>query len=100
MKITNTLHEKIFEEWQKLSVKACDGEVRAYWLCRQQEGLAVIYKCKEQNDAMQNCIADFTRDEAAFGVYKDRRMTEMAADLEKRKAAHAAAMAANATEAN
>jgi Cytochrome c oxidase biogenesis protein Cmc1 like len=93
MKITNSLHERIFEEWQKLSIKACDDEVRAYWVCRQKEGLAVILKCKEQNDAMQNCVADFTRDEEAFNMYKDRRMTEMAEQLEKRKAAYAAEQA-------
>ncbi len=99
MKMTNSLHEKIFSEWQKLSVKACDDEVRAYWVCRQQEGFAVVVKCKEQNDEMQKCIVDFTRDEEAFAAYKDRRMTEMAEALEKRKAALAAQQAAAAAAA-
>jgi hypothetical protein len=94
MKLTNTLHEKIFGEWQKIAVKACDDDVRAYWVCRQEHGLAVVFKCREENDRMQKCIADFTRDEDAFERYKITRMDQMSDSFERHKAAKAAAAAA------
>lgn len=96
MKLPNTLHERIFAEWQKMAVKACDDEVRAYWVCRQENGFSVVWKCRAQNDAMQNCVADYTRDEVAFERYKTRRLDEMSDDVEKRKAARAALAAKTA----
>ncbi len=96
MKLPNTLHERIFAEWQKMAVKACDDEVRAYWVCRQEQGLAVVLRCREHNDAMQKCIADYTRDADAFERYKTHRLDEMAEDVDRRKAARAAAAAAAA----
>lgn len=96
MKLPNTLHERIFAEWQKMAVKACDDEVRAYWVCRQENGFSVVWKCREQNDAMQKCVADYTRDDVAFERYKARRLDEMSDEVEKRKAARDATLAAKA----
>lgn len=96
MKMSNTLHDRIFSEWQKMAVKACDDDVRAYWVCRQEAGLAVVLRCREHNDRMQNCIADYTRDADAFARYKDRRMSEMADDYAKRRAERVASAAGGA----
>ena len=53
-------------------------KTKAYWVCRQEAGLGVIWKCREQSEAMKKCIADYSGDKDAFAKYRDERFAELA----------------------
>ncbi len=96
LRLSNTLQEKIFSEWQKLAVKTCDAAVRAYWVCRQEQGLLVVLNCRGENERMQLCVSAATRDEAGLAAYRASRMTELATEQARRRSEAAAAAAASA----
>jgi len=55
-------------------MKLCDPIVKQYWVCRQEQGLMVVFKCRKELQAMTDCVADHTRDEAAYAEFRDERM--------------------------
>ena len=57
-----------------MALEACDMPVKAYWLCRQEAALTVIYKCREESDAMKLCVAAETGKKEAFDAYRQSRM--------------------------
>ncbi len=75
--------QKIKTAWRKRSLRVCDDDIKAYWVCRQDAGMAVVFKCRTEHAAMEKCIADTTRDEAAFARFRDEWMR--VADDEQRK---------------
>lgn len=86
-RLSNTLGEKIFREWQALAVRDCDPLVRAYWVCRQEAGLLVVLRCRAENEAMQRCVADRTRDGPALEAFRAARLAELAEASAAAKAA-------------
>ena len=83
LKVSNTLSEKIFSEWQKLAMQKCDADIRAYWVCRQENGLMVVFNCRKENDKMQTCVMDATKNETEYAAYKHKRMTEIFEEQQK-----------------
>lgn len=51
--------------------------MRAYWICRQEEGLAAPVKCGESNRALTRCLDACTGDADKFRAFKARRLDEM-----------------------
>jgi len=43
--------------------KRCDHKVREFVDCSKREGLAVVWKCREENKNMNACVSDFTTDD-------------------------------------
>lgn len=72
-------------EWQKHALKACDDLVRKFWLCRQETGLLVVLKCREENSAMEKCVAERTRDEVAFAAFREERMPALREEEARRR---------------
>lgn len=61
-----------------MALEACDLAVKAYWVCRQEAGLSVIWACRDANDAMKKCIADYTGNQPAWEAYRAGRFAELA----------------------
>jgi hypothetical protein len=61
-----------------MALDACDLAVKAYWVCRQEAGLGVIWACRDANDAMKKCIADYTGNKPAWEAYRAQRFSELA----------------------
>jgi len=99
-RLSNTLTERVFREWQALAVRACDPAVRAYWVCRQEAGLLVVVRCRGENEAMQRCVAEHTRDAPALDAFRTRRLAELAEESAAAAAARRAAGARRAAEAD
>ena len=88
--------QRIWNEWQKHCLKVCDDEVRDYWICREEQGLWAPLRCGKESDAMKAALQACGRDEAAFGAYRDKRLTEVEADIVRRLERAAAVDAARA----
>lgn len=88
--------QKISTEWRKDGLKVCDESVRKYWVCRQETGLMVVFKCREENKVMHECLQQHARNKPAYEAYKTQRLAEMQAEKEKRQAQAAAPAAAAA----
>lgn len=87
--------QRIASEWRKQALAACDIDVKSYWVCRQDAGLAVIFKCRTENDAMNACVARHAGDVAAWERFRAERISEaVPALLEKRAALLEARLAA------
>ena len=79
--------QRIASEWRKRALAACDLDVKAYWVCRQDAGFSVILKCRAENDAMNACVARFAGDATAWQEFHDGRVAEIAPALLAKRAA-------------
>jgi hypothetical protein len=86
--------QRIWGEWQKLAFKACDDTVRAYWVCRQEQGMLTPFKCRAANRAMNDCLGAYVRDEPKFEAFKAVKVAEIEAEQQAHAAAAAGAAAA------
>lgn len=64
------------KELSAIAVKKCDSFLNAFSLCAQEQNLMVVFKCREQNRAMNACLAQYTNDQA-FEDYKLQRSKEL-----------------------
>jgi hypothetical protein len=55
-------------------MKLCDPAVKKYWVCRQETGLMVVFKCRDELKVMRECVAGHTRDETAFAAFREERI--------------------------
>lgn len=55
-------------------MKLCDPKVKEYWVCRQEHGLLVVLRCRDQYNAMHECVTHETRDDSAYQVFRAEKM--------------------------
>ena len=77
----------MLSEWRKVALAACDLDVKSYWVCRQDAGLAVIFKCRAENDAMNACVARHAGDTEAWEQFRAARIAEAVPPLLEKRAA-------------
>lgn len=68
-----------------MAFKACDDFVRAYWVCRSEAGLAVVFKCRSQFNEMNMCLKDFNSNTDAYEQYKAYRLPQLKAQFRSGK---------------
>lgn len=66
--------QRIQQQWQNYAMKLCDPLVKKYWVCRQETGFMVVFKCRDELKEMRECVASHTRDEASFAAFRAERM--------------------------
>ena len=66
--------QRIEQQWQAMAMKACDPLVKAYWVCRQEQGLMVVFRCREEINAMRECVGNKTRDKETYAAFREERM--------------------------
>ena len=49
--------------------------MKRYWVCRQEQGMMVVFRCRDQLKAMHACVAERTRDEEAFARFREERLS-------------------------
>jgi hypothetical protein len=93
--------QRIWSEWQKQCLKRCDDDVRAFWVCRETNGLMAPLNCGSQSEGMKACLQSCGRDEVGYAAFSQRRAGEIEADIlqraevrERQRAAAAAVAAA------
>ena len=64
-------------------------------MCRQDAGVAVIFKCREANDILNRCVAERAGDDAAWQAFRAARIAEVAPALLAQRAAALEAKLAN-----
>jgi len=55
--------EKIRKQFLAESRRICDDKVRAFVDCSKENGLMVIFRCREENKIMNECVQNYTTDE-------------------------------------
>lgn len=60
-----------------MALKACDDAVRQYWICRNDQGLMVIFKCREELKHMNSCLKEWNGDASRYEEYRKKRLAEL-----------------------
>eukprot|EP00282_Hemiselmis_andersenii_P034923 CAMPEP_0169458604 /NCGR_PEP_ID=MMETSP1042-20121227/17522_1 /TAXON_ID=464988 /ORGANISM="Hemiselmis andersenii, Strain CCMP1180" /LENGTH=109 /DNA_ID=CAMNT_0009570999 /DNA_START=102 /DNA_END=428 /DNA_ORIENTATION=- len=75
---------------QKAAAKKCDPIIKAFVDCSKANGLMVVFNCRKQNEAMQQCMHEETTEEK-YEAVRVQRQAEMRASKEAEIAAKKAA---------
>eukprot|EP00594_Rhizosolenia_setigera_P018535 CAMPEP_0178955020 /NCGR_PEP_ID=MMETSP0789-20121207/9355_1 /TAXON_ID=3005 /ORGANISM="Rhizosolenia setigera, Strain CCMP 1694" /LENGTH=103 /DNA_ID=CAMNT_0020636569 /DNA_START=52 /DNA_END=363 /DNA_ORIENTATION=- len=57
-------------EFKELAYKKCDVQIKELGKCAQEQGLWVVWSCRDKNRAMQECMAKHNSKEE-FDKYKE-----------------------------
>lgn len=52
--------------------------VKAYWVCRQEAGFGVFWKCRDASNAMKGCVSERTGNKEAWEAFRAQRLAELA----------------------
>jgi COX assembly protein 1 len=63
------------QELNLVARKKCDEKIKAFADCAEVNGLMVVFRCREHNDLMNNCLHQYTN-EAAFDVFRRAKAKE------------------------
>mmetsp|Transcript_123914 Transcript_123914/g.185234 ORF Transcript_123914/g.185234 Transcript_123914/m.185234 type:complete len:101 (+) Transcript_123914:186-488(+) len=74
----NFAEHQLRNEFKEESLKKCDLQIRAFAECGKQEGLMVIFRCREFQKDVTDCMTIYNSDEQ-FELYKQKH----APDLQK-----------------
>eukprot|EP01138_Halocafeteria_seosinensis_P013374 gb/GECG01013660.1/.p1 GENE.gb/GECG01013660.1/~~gb/GECG01013660.1/.p1 ORF type:complete len:138 (+),score=17.14 gb/GECG01013660.1/:1-414(+) len=77
LRVGNFLEEKVRKEWKKMALSACDDVIRKYWVCRNEQGLMVIFKCRGELNEMNSCLKSWNADQQNYEEYKNKRLPEL-----------------------
>jgi hypothetical protein len=58
-----------------MALEACDTPVKAYWVCRQEAGLGVAWRCRGASDAMKACVSGYTGNTETYDAFRARRLS-------------------------
>ena len=67
--------EALRSKMKHIAQKACDHMVRDFVACSKENGIAVVWKCREENRLMNQCVSKYTTSE----VLEDIKMQWVAA---------------------
>lgn len=70
--------QRIGKEWRNQALEACDLPVKAYWVCRQEAGFGVFWKCQGASEAMKKCVADYTGNTEKWEAYRAEQLSVLA----------------------
>jgi COX assembly protein 1 len=65
----------IYQELNQIARKKCDDDIKAFAKCAEVNGLMVVFRCREHNNAMNNCLHQYTN-EAAFDAFRRAKINE------------------------
>ena len=54
---------KMRREFKEEAIKKCDGHLKAFGQCAQDNGLLVVFKCRELNKKINECMMEHNLDE-------------------------------------
>ena len=69
--------ERLLKEYHKAAHVTCKPAITAFVECSKAQGLMVIFKCREQNLAMGDCLTAHTSD---FEGYKNAKIAQWIKD--------------------
>jgi len=67
------------KELMQIARAKCDAQIRAFAECATEQGPMVIFRCRQQNNAMKACVFANTDDDS-FEAYKLKREKELDAE--------------------
>lgn len=54
---------KMRREFKEAAIKKCDHHLKAFGQCAQENGLLVVFKCRELNKKINECMVENNSDE-------------------------------------
>ena len=70
---------KMRREFKEAAIKKCDGHLKAFGQCAQDSGLLVVFKCRDLNKKINECMMENNSDEKFQAFLKEHE-----GELEKR----------------
>ncbi|KAJ0407348.1 hypothetical protein P43SY_004776 [Pythium insidiosum] len=78
---SNQAEHRLRQELNDIAIAKCRHVTEQFASCAREQGLMVVFRCREQNKAMNDCLHQYTNPEQ-FAAYKEKREQEMAQALE------------------
>ena len=72
--------QKLREELHEIALAKCDNIIRDFVDCSKASGILVVFKCREQNKNMNDCLTSYKNAEA-FERYRSMREAELVGDI-------------------
>ena len=72
---TNQAEHTLRKELNDIALQKCRDQVENFVACSKEVGLLVVFKCREQNAEMNQCLRQYTNDEAFQEFKKEREKT-------------------------
>ena len=57
------LPQKYLDDLFRVALKKCDTQAKTFAACAKEQGMLVVFRCREQNKALQSCLAQYTNEE-------------------------------------
>lgn len=67
---------EVRKELSMIATKKCDSFLKAFSECAKEQNLMVVFNCRKHNREMNECLHQYTNDEA-FEAYKLKRSQEL-----------------------
>lgn len=71
-----TTRQKLRQELNDIAIAKCRDITSSFAACAQEQGMLVVFKCRAQNKAMNDCLHQFTGDEK-FQEYREKRSKDV-----------------------
>jgi|TARA_B110000211_G_scaffold93058_1_gene108472 hypothetical protein len=67
--------QRLLEELGEMALKFCHPEQKVFADCAKKWNLGVIFMCRGENDAMNECIRQFTNEDS-LAAYKKKKLAQ------------------------
>jgi len=78
---SNSVKERLDSEYQKICLKDCDLDIKRYWVCRQENGLLTPLYCTAENNQMNTCLKDCSKNDEKRNAFNAKRLAEFESAL-------------------
>ncbi|DAZ95528.1 TPA: hypothetical protein N0F65_005220 [Lagenidium giganteum] len=73
---SNQAEHRLRQELNDIAIAKCRDVTEKFAQCAKDEGLMVVFRCRELNADMNNCLREYTNNEQ-FQIYREKREKEM-----------------------
>lgn len=73
---SNQAEHKLRQELSDIAIAKCRDVSEKFAECAKANGFKVVFKCRDHNKALNECLHQFTNDEQ-FEIYRKKREKEM-----------------------
>lgn len=78
LSFTNYAEHTLRKELNLIALKKCNGKIREFGMCSEEQGLLVTIRCRAQMKALNECLAVHNSEEE-FDKYKKMKEDELKA---------------------
>lgn len=70
------MEHRLRQELNDIAIAKCHDVISKFAECAKEQGLMVVFRCRQHNREMNDCLHQYTNDEQ-FKLYCEKRRAEM-----------------------